>query len=172
MRWWLLCEDQIHERFAMALAPKLGLRTQPLKSFRSPQAEGDASNFVLAQYPHILRKIRTHQNENVCLIVIVDGDDKGIAKRKQMLDEALAKLGAVVLAKTERVVRLIPTWSIDTWCVDPDAQGLNETYSYKRQSWTPSKQQLDQAAMRVVTLHPNEPLPSIVDAHTELSRLK
>lgn len=171
-RWWLLAEDQEHERFALTLARRMGFKDRPIKVYRSPDGLGAASAWVRKQYPNLARTtVRQRPKESVVLLVMVDGDNEGVVRRKQQLDEALRSIGEPARGSGEPIVVLVPTWEIETWLVGR-VDGLTETRSLKARLPSPCAEDFEQAAARVLFADDEEPLPSIRDAWSELERVR
>lgn len=115
------------------------------------------------------------------LIVAVDGDREGAARRRQELERALRDAGQPPRTSDEAIALCVPTWSIETWLLwltgDDD---VSETAPYKDTpryaraseagSATPRR-----AAMAFVEALPRdgeaERVPSLADARREVQRL-
>lgn len=110
----ILCEDRRTERFVRGLCKRFGLwveRTQV-----APDGKGAASAWVRRQYPLRLRKRRSKNfQRNMGMIVVVDGDADGFAKRKQQLDEQLSASSVTPRQDDEAICVFVPTWSVETW---------------------------------------------------------
>ena len=167
VRWWLLAEGKNDERFALELAARLGLNDRPVSVSITPSGAGSA--WVRRQYPGMVRTtVRKRAGERVVLIVMVDGDNLGFARRKRELDQTLADSGGALRTATEPVIVLVPTWSVETWLVIPPA--TLETVTFKNKLRDPLPAHYAQAVTRLVSPSPTD-LPSIRDGSTELSRL-
>lgn len=115
IRWYLLCEDRTHERFFTRLGERL-FHSPPKLVERAPKGTGAASNWVLKRFPEMMRKYpRRYPNENVALVVAVDGDNEGSRKRRARFDNELVLREMEPKRSTERVALCVPTWSIETW---------------------------------------------------------
>jgi hypothetical protein len=170
-RWWLLCEDTRHERFALELMASLHFPTRLVKVFRAPSGQGAADNWVVHQFPGVCKATtRRRPKERVALVVMVDGDKYGVTRRLQALNDVLQQAGQPVREENEPIVILVPTWSIETWFLGPEP-GLTEAKSLKEHVPQVSRAQLQSAAQRVLRLAPDEPLPSLRAAAAELRRL-
>lgn len=112
----ILCEDRLTERFLRKLCERFGVHV--LDVVIHPGPRGAASAWVSAQYPRLvqLRRSKKHQ-QNLGLLVHIDGDNVGLQARKVELD---AKLCAFVpqldrRRPNEPVAVFVPTWCIETW---------------------------------------------------------
>jgi hypothetical protein len=171
IRWWLLAEDDRQERFALKLAPRLGLKDRPLDVQKAPDGRGAASEWVRRRYADVAKgTVRKRPSERVVLVVMIDGDNVGVSARLKMLDEALVASGQDPRGTLEPIVILVPTWSIETWLVGR-LNGLSERESYKEKLRTPTATNFLQAVDRLVNLDTSEPLAALRAAHDELSRL-
>lgn len=110
----LLCEDRRTERFLRALCKRRDTRV--LESEIAPAGRGDASVWVVKRYAASVRLLRSRRHQqNLGLIVAIDGDNKGVASRKAELAAALAEAGVSPRQDDEAIAILVPTWSIETW---------------------------------------------------------
>jgi len=77
----------------------------------------------LATYRRIRNRVST------ALVVMIDGDDRGPAKRRAELEAACRKEGVSFVRSTERVLIVVPTWNIETWIayLDPNCDDVDET---------------------------------------------
>jgi hypothetical protein len=167
-RWWLLAEDKHHESLALRLADKLGL-VGPISVSVAPGGVGAASAWVVRQYAkHVRNIIRKRPSERVALLVLIDGDNQGVVRRKLELDTALREAGEQPRAKDEPIVFLVPTWSIETWLITPPAQTESETV--KPLLREPTRAHFQQAVARLVSNGAGE-LPSLIDGSAELRRI-
>ncbi|MDP2276331.1 MAG: hypothetical protein Q8K32_36665 [Archangium sp.] len=171
MRWWLLGEDPGHERLALELARSIGLNKRPVNVTIAPSGEGAASAFVLKRYAREVRATtRRRPGERVAILVMIDGDNLGLSRRKQQLDEALREAGEPTRAADEPVVILVPTWSIETWLL-PQSAEVTEAVDLKPQMRDPQTKHFEEAARRIVRPDDDEPLASVRDATREVARL-
>jgi len=111
----LLCEDQQHATFVRSFLEKMGWVTRDLRLVLSPTGRGSAEYFVCNQFPKELRMVRSKRGERAYLIVMVDGDSVGVAKRKASLKAACEEQGMAPPGDTDNVLICVPTWNIETW---------------------------------------------------------
>ena len=174
----ILCEDKAHERFFRKLVQRLGHRL--IRVEVAPSGEGDASQWVLAHVAGEVRAHRSYANHlSSGLVVVVDGDDKGVARRKQSVDDTLHAAGLDRRGRGETILIAVPTWSIETWLLWLcGVRDLNEEESLKDRG----KQEEGKGVVSVSAAveawmappDPNEPtvVPSLSDGRLEMDRLK
>lgn len=76
----------------------------------------DAEQFVREHFPEQLEEHRRRRNRvSVALIVMVDGDDRGVDQRIAGLDDACRQRNIPSREPSENVLVLVPTWRIETW---------------------------------------------------------
>lgn len=105
----------------------------------------------------------------MAILVMIDGDNFGLTRRKQQLDEALRDAGELTRAPQEPIVILVPTWSIETWLLPPSPEVI-ETVDLKLQMRAPQTKHFEEAARRIVRPDADEPLSSVRDATEEIAR--
>ncbi len=111
----LLCEDVEHERFFRRLLERKWFRRNQLKAQRIPNAQGAGDAFVRSRYAGEVQLARSKRHENYALIVVVDGDRWGLAKRIQQLDEQLDAAGLDKRNPSDKILVFVPTRNIETW---------------------------------------------------------
>ena len=84
----LLCEDRQHETFVRRFLRRDGWDLRNIRVQIAPHGRGSAEQFVREQFPKELQAVRSKRNERVRLIVMIDGDDKGVRARRVSLDDA------------------------------------------------------------------------------------
>lgn len=129
----LLCEDSQHEAFARRFLEQRGWSTHRLRVEKASRGSGSAEQFVRERFPIELgayRQSRTRVGQT--LIVIVDGDSRGVAGRVAQLNAECAAAKQPVRRSDERVGIFVPTWSIETWFAYLDGQMVDETRTYPR----------------------------------------
>lgn len=145
--------------------------------------EGAADSFVLRHYEHLVRLTRRYSRENVALVVVIDGDRIGLAKRLALLDEQLRRAGCEPRGPDERIAVLVPTRHVETWihwlCGDT---GVDETIDCKGDPQRSRRRETGQVDARraahewFVTSDEGKAeeqrrLPALAAARDELSRL-
>lgn len=109
---------------------------------------------------------------------MIDGDNVGLRKRLQELDEKLDAAGVRRREPTEPIAVFVPTWSIETWLAHFNgAQSIDETKSLKedgelRGLWRDGT--AEAATCRAAAAAWNStpaPLPSLRAAYEETPRV-
>ena len=137
VRYVLLCEDRLQERFLRKVCEGLGLKK--LRVACQSLDPGNAAQKVREQYPREVRDLRSRSKQrNLALLVVIDGDQHGPIERKRQLDTTLMDQGTPMRSAPERIVITVPTWSIETWLGHLNGHdNLDEQTKYKRASWFP-----------------------------------
>ena len=123
IRVW--CEDREHEQFARQLlcdvfqVPRRNLRFET-----APEGKGAASKWVEQQCNNAVvpEQRRTKSQQGLGFLVMIDGDNIGVAGRLANLPKRDAD---------DRIAILIPTWSIETWALWLLGEDVDETASVK-----------------------------------------
>jgi len=122
----LLCEDQQHEVFARRFLRSAGWDMRRLRVEKAPH--GSAEQFVRERFPIELSAYRSKRNQvGQAVIVLIDGDDKGVAARLQQLAEACRAKGVETRQNDERVGVFVPTWNIETWLAYLNDETVDES---------------------------------------------
>ena len=128
----LLCEDLQHEVFVRRFFKKYGWDTRWWRVERAPPGRGSAEQFVRKQYPVELAVLRKLGRRETALAVMIDGDERGLAGRHKDLVDACRSAGIEPQVPNERVLVLVPTWSIESWFAYLDGQHVDESKHYPR----------------------------------------
>ena len=123
----LLCEDVQHETFATKLLVALGWHLRDFRVVRSPSGRGSAEQYVREHFPIELRGIRSKRGERAYLIVMIDGDDRGVAGRRASLDAACTERQITPPSDADQVLVCVPTRNIETWLAYLDGEVIDET---------------------------------------------
>lgn len=163
----LLCEDGRQESLVRPICEaRFGSRVRV-------QKEG-ASDKVIRRYPIEVKALRSKGAERVGLVVVIDGDNRGVKRRKEDLADALAAAKLAPVASEERIAVCVPTWSIETWLVAlSSAADVDESKSFKR-DWEKRRDTKRLARVAVGAWRDHRVsvmLPSFLDASDELARL-
>lgn len=127
----ILCEDRRTERFVRRLCERHGVRVMDVEV--APAGKGAASAWVCRSYARAVGKRRSKSFQaNLGLLVVVDGDNVGVAARMEELDARLDEAGAPRRGPAEPVAVFIPTWSIETWLAHlAGREGVDESRPLK-----------------------------------------
>jgi len=123
----ILCEDKQQEVFVRRLLvtmewPKRNLRLEP-----APAGQGSAEQFVRKQFPKESRAYRRKRGHvALALIVVMDGDHRGVQGRLAELDETCRQDNVEVRRPDDHVLVAIPTWEIETWLAYLGGEAVDE----------------------------------------------
>lgn len=172
----ILCEDRRTERFVRQLCERFSI--QPLTVIVAPSGKGDASDWVRQNYPACAARLRSKNfQKNRGLLVVIDGDNHGVAARKLELDQQLKNAELSPRGAEDPVAVFVPTWSIETWLYELCGLGpAVETHPLKdaapyRDCWADAKSEKAslQAAANAWRSIPAPP-PSLQDGYNEAER--
>lgn len=133
-----LVEDKRHRQFIYRFLVLAGIDRNSVTIEVSPAGHGSAKQWVckkFAQQTELCRK--RNAKASTCLFVLMDADQLSTAKCAGDLDASLAAAKQPKLdPNRDRVARLFPKWSIETWILYLSANGapnpaLSEDESYK-----------------------------------------
>jgi hypothetical protein len=173
VRLILLCEDAAHESFALSSFP-----TRFQRFIRIEKTGGNAK--VIARYPRELRELRSKRHQqNLGLLVIIDGDDRTYEARKQELEERLAIADLPERAPQDPVAIVVPSRNIETWIAGflKGFEAVDELHDYKGDATCREKDAARRAGeffgewLRDESRPAPENLPALADARTEFRRL-
>ena len=123
----LLCEDVQHEAFAKRLLIALGWQLRDIRIRKSPAGRGSAEQFVRDHFPDELRAVRSKRGEEAYLVVMIDGDAKGVAGRRTSLNAACDERQIAPFSDDDQVLICVPTWNIETWFAYLDGEVVDES---------------------------------------------
>jgi hypothetical protein len=162
-RLFILCEDSLHRSFIEGLAARWGIGPRQRMVRAAPVAKRSAAQFVLDNFVDMVRLWRAGSHDrNVGLLVVIDGDEHGLAARQRQLAQRLADADLPPLDPDDpRLAIVVPTWHMETWIawlcghrpldertryksIDPDGREVGRKiesgeYSVRRAlgAWTP-----------------------------------
>ena len=171
----LLCEDRRHETFTRRFLNEQGWNVRHLRPVISPPGRGSAERFVREQFPRELKALRAKGGEEVYLIVMIDGDNVGVAARRASLTSACAEQDIPTPGDDDRVLICVPTWNIETWLAYLGGEAVDEASNdYRHQA--PEGNELRQRARYLSTMCRNRDLrspspPSLDDACARYRRV-
>jgi hypothetical protein len=173
----LVCEDRLTERFLSKICQRQQITV--LRVDTAPYGRGDASAWVRRKY---LESVKLHRSKNyqknLCLLVAIDGDNKGVSARQLELAQELANAGVEARKPDELIAVFVPTWSIETWLaslVEGDASDesrpLKEDNAV-RHLWQDHDSTAHTVAVATNNWRAGPPVPrSLADAYTEGLRI-
>lgn len=122
----VLCEDEQHEtfirRFLRTMRP-----SDPIVRVERLRREGGAGQaFVRNRFPTELAEHR-RRPVSQALIVMLDGDHRGVAARMTELHDACREAGVPVRFPEDGVLVVVPTWEIETWLAYLNGETVDES---------------------------------------------
>ena len=126
----LLCEDEQHVSFVIKFLKKLKLIRKGcnVRQLARPAGTGAADQFVLDKFPDELDFDRKRQVAQE-LIVMLDGDSFGVARRVEQLNDACSRRQVSVRSTGDAVTLIVPNWNIETWLAYLDGETVDERRS-------------------------------------------
>ncbi len=170
----VLFEDQAQESFLRHLAKRLGLRP-----VRYENCQNNAG--VLQRLGREVDALRERSfQKNLGLVVVIDGDDKGVQGRVTELLTRIATDSGSGRGPTERIALVVPAREIENWYVHlcvPSARPIDETRDYKpTPEWRALAKDVGAAAKQAVAVWAPEASrvdpPSLARAREELARVQ
>ena len=167
-RWTVLCEDKAHEVFVRGfLGTKIANVSRRLVSRIAPEGKGDASGWILKEFPD---ELTAHQSkashQDRWLVVAIDGDRKGYQKRILQLRGECERRGIEFRRDDENVLFICPTWSIETWTIwlEDTTLDVSEAQTLKGHRSSPARE-VKKAARRLSGLcDTNDELKNMPDS--------
>ena len=104
---------------------KMGWNSRQIRVRSAGPGEGSAEQYVRNRFPVELAEHRRSSVSRV-LMVMLDGDQRGLKGRVAELDGACRKANTNVRGPNERVLVFVPTWRIETWLAYLDGQTVDE----------------------------------------------
>jgi hypothetical protein len=141
IRYVLLCEDRLQERFFREVASRLQMTA--VRIVRKSRGAGGARQAVERDYPREVQALRSKRYQRYLgLVTVVDGDEVGFEGRRRAMESSLEHAGMEPRSREDRVALEIPTWSIETWLGGLNGEtDLDETTRYKHAAWLPDRSQ-------------------------------
>ena len=139
IRYVLLCEDRLQERFFREVAKRLQMT--PLRIVLKSRGAVGARQAVERDYPREVQALRSKRYQKYRgLVAVVDGDEVGFEGRRRVMESSLGEAGLEPRSKEDRVALEIPTWSIETWLGALNGEAdVNEATRYKYAAWLPEE---------------------------------
>ncbi|MGA2067624.1 MAG: hypothetical protein ABSG86_21840 [Thermoguttaceae bacterium] len=122
MRLVLLCEDVQQETFARRFLKRAITQVEILRVERAP-GKGAAEQFVRERFPP---ELRAHRSSRIPLVVLIDGDKRGVLHRLAALDQACRSADVPPRRDGDRVLIAVPTWNIETWLAYLNGAAVDE----------------------------------------------
>lgn len=135
---YALVEDKRHRQFIYRFLVLVGINRNSISIEVSPAGRGSGKQWVCKNFARQVELCRKRNaKSSTCLFVVMDADQLSLAKCTSNLDASLVAANQPKLDPIrDRVARLIPKWSIETWILYLSANGapnpaVSEGKSYK-----------------------------------------
>ena len=128
----ILCEDRAHYHFIRAYLVARGWNSRHLTPRVSPSGRGAASQWVCNHFADELTAYRRNIRENICLVVMIDGDNRKTTERFLELEANTTKQGISFRRMDERVAIFVPCRNLETWFAWLDGKDVDEITNYKK----------------------------------------
>ena len=124
----LLCEDKQQSTFVYRFLIEMGWRKNQIRIRSAKPGKGSAEQFVRNRFPKELNEHRARPSVSRALMVMMDGDNRGISGRMAELADACTKAKTSPRTQKEQdVLVFIPTWRIETWLAYLESETVDET---------------------------------------------
>lgn len=122
----LLCEDKQHRVFVRRFLLKMGWQDHQIRVRMAGPADGSAEQYVRNRFPKELKDHRSRRGRvSEALMVMVDGDNRGVRTRVAEFDSACKTHG--LARRPESVLVFVPTWKIETWLAYLNGETVDES---------------------------------------------
>lgn len=122
----LLCEDQQQQAFAYRFFKEMGWDSGQITLRPLVMGRGSAVQFVTEQFPKEILALR-RRAVDAYLVVLIDGDAHGVAKRRAQLVQSCAAAGIAAPHAEDKVLVCVPTWNVETWLAYLDGETVDES---------------------------------------------
>ena len=114
---FILAEDQRQKQFIHRFLTTSGLNSHQMTIEVSPSGQGSAEQWVRKNFARQARKCRARNTRaSTGMFVLLDADSGSVQEHLRELDAALiAEDQPEYNSATDKIARLIPKWSIETW---------------------------------------------------------
>lgn len=121
----LLCEDKQQQAFMRRFLERSGKDCRLFRTETAPRGEGSAAQFVRKRFA---KEVAEHRRRSVsqALMVMIDGDDRGVDRRLAELDDECKRQSLSVRTPDEGILVFAPTWNIETWLAYLDGEPVGE----------------------------------------------
>jgi hypothetical protein len=127
----VVCEDDDHDRFAWHALRALGFHPREIRLVPRPADCGAAEQWVRSQYAREVNVCRRKSSsQRVTLLILVDGNTRGIAYRQHQLQRSLEQSNREARTSDESIIHWIPTRNIETWVAFLQCEPTDESSDY------------------------------------------
>jgi hypothetical protein len=129
----VLCEDETHWLFVYRWLLARGAKPNEIRRVDLPAGRGAGFQHVLSKYAQEVKEYRRRSNDvqSRRLVVVLDGDVSGVARRLGELDDKLQEAEIPRRGPAERVCILVPCRNGETWIHFFHGHPVDETSDYK-----------------------------------------
>jgi hypothetical protein len=167
----VLVEDERQQRFVRRYLYRLGFPPRDIRFEPLSAGKGSGAQWVLDRYTEAITAYHSRSaRATTALVVAIDADDCSVAERQQQFRDHAARNNG------ERIVHLIPKWSVETWILCLSGATVDENQTYRR---TPDIDEKIPAAAatffewsRPNVTPPDHCIPSLLAAIPEVLRLE
>ena len=130
----ILAEDQRQQRFVRKYLYRIGYHEHDIRPAPISAGRGSGEQRVRQSYASAVAAHRQRATyAQTTLIVIIDADNGDVLRRQRQLDQALRAWGLAPRGPDERIVHLIPKWSIETWILCLNGRAVDENVTYRHE---------------------------------------
>ena len=181
---YVLAEDQCQRQFIYRFLAKAGFNSRQMTIEMSPSGQGSAEQWIRQNFVRQTKICRARKaRASTGMFVLLDADNRSVQEHLRELDAALiAEDQPKFNSTTDKIARLIPKWSIETWILFLISNGvhmppLSEDEPYKNskaeEEWSeliPGASETFFAWTRAAAKIPNNLLNSLQLALQEIPR--
>jgi hypothetical protein len=121
---YVLAEDQRQKQFIYRFLAKAGFNSRQMRIEVSPSGQGSAEQWIRKNFARQARICRARKAR--AMFVLLDADNKSVQEHLRELDAALiAENQPRFNPATDKITRLIPKWSIETWILFLISKGMH-----------------------------------------------
>ena len=122
----VIVEDRRQQQFLYRFLVKSGIHPRKIEIEQSREGRGSAKQWVSNRFAWAVEACRLRNAKAATsLLVMMDADQLTVSQCIGSLDAALAAAKQPKLDPTvDRIARLIPKWSIETWIIYLSSQGV------------------------------------------------
>ena len=127
----VLCEDKQQSVFICRFLKREGIDNRDIREAFLRGGKGSGAKWVLDRYPDEIDAARKHKKFS--LVVMIDGDNKGVEARLSQLDRECRHQDVSPRADADRVAVFVPTRNIETWLYFLDGgDNVDESATYPK----------------------------------------
>ena len=114
---YVLAEDQRQRQFIYRFLAKAGFNSRQMRIEVSPSGQGSAEQWIRQNFVRQTKICRARKaRASTGMFVLLDADNRSVQEHLRELDAALiAEDQPKFNSTTDKIARLIPKWSIETW---------------------------------------------------------